>query len=1217
MMTNTRSASPRTRLHLGAAALAVAALGACEGDNAFAPREVGPPQIIALSAPAEVRAGQIIDVRVHAIGETRLSTVTVRFRRAFETEIERPVSPPSASAVVDVSTTVPKEIADTLLIVTAVARDALGNVSAPVSDTVRVIDTTAPTVTVSLVEREVGLGRRAGIRVTASDNVGLRALGYVLLSSAGDTLRYEVAQVRGTRRDSTFFYDVPENLTPQELAVQAFAIDVMGNVAVQRASPGLRVIFIDDQKPTITFQAPAAGAVQPVGDSLLIRVRVRDNGAVTSVVFEGVSHRGSRALGTDTVVRRFERVAATLSPASADTVVARYLRPTADSTAENAYIRVTATDAQGNRAVDSLAVQLVRDDGPPVVDIRSPTSGSGSPIGDSLLVRVLLQDTSGVARVTITGVAFRGDPTLGTDTIVARFVTRTVVFQPPARDTVLQRYLLPTADTTPEFASIIVSAVDTWGNVGTDTVQIVLGGPKVILVNVVQGQLVQAGQPLSVRIRASDPQRLVSVTLQATGAVTATLTRTFTSPPDTVTVDTTLAVPDTAQGEFTLVAKARNTLGVQGESEAVRLKIVTPFERDTVAPVLALSVSARPRLEFTDFVRVEITGRDDSQGKGVATVGYTVLGISATRGDTLVRTARVNFSPPRTGTVIRDFTFAPFNVDSLSLPDTLSYEVTAFMIDGDGNCSAATQSGALSRVACDTLPTGEIVAKGAAGQRVTLTVVAGRTVLLPRRGVIADAVVDTTQKLLVLSNIERDRLELFNLTTEQFETSILVGSKPWGMDFRGDTLLVGNSGGTNISYVDLRARRELIDRRLLTQNVVLFEVESKVSETGAVKYTVSAVDFSDRPQFVAVDSTGTVVYSTKPTTAARLGTLRAAISDSAGWQQPETFLFYEHASMQASATTTALAKIDRATVLSGGAADDVIRLLDHKNGFPDSIISSGFVSLEAAIDSLVNKGSDIDARSGKWNVAAIGLRDTTFVTASGDRGWIVFGEGASAPTGRIILYNAAQRRISEDLPVLDLTNNAAERVFGVALNYDGTFGVARGNQAYFFSIDPQRLELRLQGSEIPLRGGAGAALHPLHANAVSATGRAVHEPNTHLAFMGTGEGTIDIYNTVHFFRTGRIFVRDVVSGPLRAALPFPTDNQGLQCSQTVAVRNRAGTVIGQAIALFDDADGLVPDTDNDERCIVLKLYGVTTAGGVVVVDVRKADILRDHPARQP
>ncbi len=35
----------------------------------------------------------------------------------------------------------------------------------------------------------------------------------------------------------------------------------------------------------------------------------------------------------------------------------------------------------------------------------------------------------------------------------------------------------------------------------------------------------------------------------------------------------------------------------------------------------------------------------------------------------------------------------------------------------------------------------------------------------------------------------------------------------------------------------------------------------------------------------------------------------------------------------------------------------------------------------------------------------------------------------------------------------------------------------------------------------------------------------------------------------------------------------------------------------------------------EDACIVVKLVGITDAGGVVVVDVRKSDLLRDHPSR--
>ena len=90
-------------------------------------------------------------------------------------------------------------------------------------------------------------------------------------------------------------------------------------------------------------------------------------------------------------------------------------------------------------------------------------------------------------------------------------------------------------------------------------------------------------------------------------------------------------------------------------------------------------------------------------------------------------------------------------------------------------------------------------------------------------------------------------------------------------------------------------------------------------------------------------------------------------------------------------------------------------------------------------------------------------------------------------------------------------------------------------------------------------------MHPLHANAKSLTNYVgLYRPDTHMAFVGTGERTIDIIDTFHFFRSGRLFIRDVVQGPLRAVLPFPEDNTNLQCV-SVPVTDQIGVVIGNAV----------------------------------------------------
>jgi len=888
-------------------------------------------------------------------------------------------------------------------------------------------------------------------------------------------------------------------------------------------------------------------------------------------------------------------------------------------------------------------------------DIKAPTvtitvprgdSLSAKPIGDSVFVSVRVTDNVAVRFVRFFGISQRGDVDLGTDVVIQRFQEKTITL-PDVEDTTLTRYLLPTADDVKETVQILVEATDTAGNITTDTVDLILGGPDVDLLDIEDGQTVQAGLNLSARVLAQDPLGIIEISLQITGVFQASIVKTITPASDSVALDTVVAIPAGIVGEIFLSASARNSLGVLGGDGPLTLTVIAADVGDTIAPRLTNESVAAERLELQDEILVTVSGGDDTQGGGVAVAGYTVLAISATRGDTILLTDSATFSPPRTGTVTTSFSFPVFNVDSLSLPDTLIFEITSWLRDADGNCASALGADSLAANPCFTLPGGQTVADGRPGDRVIRPIVAGTTVLLPSGGKILDAVVDTLRRNLLLSNVGRDRIEVFRLQDEEFLTSIPVGSEPWGITLNscaplspaagcGDTLIVANSGGTNLSMVylgpddGLGPAAEDASRRFLTPDVVLFEVERVIDETGVIRFTVTvlpdpdALGFSDRPQYIARDSTGRSLFSTKVVPALdQVGTIRKAFHPTGGLR-PEVVIFVEHARLDDAEDFTAIAHVDN-IVVSNTGADDLVTITDHIPGDITMLITSITDAVDLAVADLVaNTTSDIYSVTGsRWNIGNLGFTDTTLVAASGDGGWVVFGEGAIDPIGRVIMYETATDAISRFIEVTDLITNAGETVKGIGLNYDGTLGVVRGtNQVSFFTTD-----LRLQGGpSLSLSGGSGAVLHPLHANAVSLTNfTGEYRPNTHIALVGTGERTIDIYDTFHFFRSGRIFIRDVISGPLRASLPFPKDNQDpsgtpFQCVSTT-VTDQAGRTIGSAIEVFQGGDFNSPWPEDggaggtEDRCVVLKLYGTTDAGGVVVINVRKSDILRDHPSR--
>jgi hypothetical protein len=858
----------------------------------------------------------------------------------------------------------------------------------------------------------------------------------------------------------------------------------------------------------------------------------------------------------------------------------------------------------------------------PVIEILQPRGDSlaAKPLGDSVLIRAEASDDLGLDSVVFFGATLRGDVNLGTDTVVLRFDPKKVVLA-GVRDTTLSRFIVPTGDTTRETTLLVAVAYDEEGLSSADTVSLVLGGPDVQILNLTSGEQLLAGLNLNLSAIAQDPQGLNRVEFVLQGVIDQTLVRTFGNGPDSVRVDTTVALPAGTAGSLSLTVRAENTLGVTGADGPVTVQVVASGGGDTIPPTVSVQASALPALELTDSVFLTVSGSDNAQGTGVARASYTVRAISPRRGDTLTVVDQASYSPPRTGTVSQPFAFRVFNVDSLGLPDTLQYEVTATLTDAAGNVSAPA----------------------------TLTLgrehVAGRTVTLPQGGTVLDAVVDTARRNMFLSNIDVGQLEVFRLDDEEFGTAIGVGSQPLGMDISrdGDSLWVANAGGTNFSVVDLGLEREVDNDRFFTPVVSLFDVQLSDNNAG-IQYVVFTLPtgnpgFTDRGQYMAVDSFGNIIYSTETTLLGDFGTARKAFQP-VGLPQSEVKLFVEHGVTTPSEDFWALAHID--SIKTSVRTDTVIQpnpdmtidtfvinsaqvtFYDHVPGDESQVITgdASTAMFETPTDAwveLVAAGSDAAIVEGaRWNIPSLGFSDTTYVARSGDRGWVLIGEGATDEVARVIMYSAREDEevaLSGIIQVLDFLQNTSVPVRGIGVNYDGTLSVARADEAYFFDE-----RLRLQGN-VPIDNAAasqGATLHPLHANAPGRENPGgAYSPDTHLAFIGGGDGTIQIIDTQRFRTIGEVTIRDVITGPLKAILPFPEDNAGRTCS-TLPIFDRDGDFLGDAVQLYEGGafqSPIAPDGITSDDCVVAKVFAVTSAGGVVVVPVRKADILRNHPAR--
>jgi hypothetical protein len=210
----------------------------------------------------------------------------------------------------------------------------------------------------------------------------------------------------------------------------------------------------------------------------------------------------------------------------------------------------------------------------------------------------------------------------------------------------------------------------------------------------------------------------------------------------------------------------------------------------------------------------------------------------------------------------------------------------------------------------------------------------------------------------------------------------------------------------------------------------------------------------------------------------------------------------------------------------------------------------------AAIQAAVN--SDVIANS-NVNVSSIGITDTTFVAVSGDRNWIAYGSGHTAGAGNIFMSSASPQFFSPIFQQTDLTNNAAEHVFGLALDSTGSFVAAHGSESYFAAVQ-NPFHLRLQGKFSTFATGAGIAFHPAE--------RGTSTPDSaRLAFVASDNLQIEALDVAHYLSAGVFPVKGKLYGPLRATRKFPSD----------------------------------------PNSVVLKLFGVTSEG-LVIIDVRSANI---------
>ena len=770
----------------------------------------------------------------------------------------------------------------------------------------------------------------------------------------------------------------------------------------------------------------------------------------------------------------------------------------------------------------------------PTIAIDSPTAGALVNLGDSVFVSVHLHGDRPLKSMVISGVTQTGSVDLGTFAQKPRYVTTDVPvtgsFRAGLRDTTIRRYLQPRIplDTTLDSLVVFVTALDSTNVADTAQVAVhIVAGPKVNILAPSNGDSIPAGVGLSVSARAQHGDGISRIDIRAQGdanwptKLDTTISQVYQTAPRDITFSGVIRVPANAPIRGRILITATSVDMDREPGSAAPVAIYVRGSSASAQPRVTQVVA--PKSEYTDSVSVSATG------DGIALVG---LILRDSLGN-IVQQDSVRLAPPYNANVQ---TNVPLNLSTTYQGRKLG--VTAFAVDQSSRVGYAVPSTTL-------VPQGNL----ASALIDSTIIVYGRTYTLPHATTVGDIAVDASRGHVFVSSTAYNLIDVWqsSVTGRGFvPNSIPVGSLPWGLAIGNhtDTLLVANSGGTNISRVyigstDPTALHEDLGHRILTRNTYVYTLHVKfdVTQNKTTMQVEGPVSYSDRPQYLVQSAGGRIFYSTRPTASAPASTIR--------WLDPslpvpDPHQIWQYGNIVSSTEQTyALLNVDSVALGLASAntgASDTLFLWDHPYGQKTGTIAVSGTDPLKVISDAVAAGSDAEAVL-RLDVASLALSDTTFAAVSGNRHWVGFGEGHSSGAGRIILVadssGVMPNFYSPLVTITDLTDNASEPVFGLAMDQNGLTVAAHRNQSYFAAVEDP-FHLRLQGKFDSFDNGAGITFHPLANGALT-------PQDQRLAFVAAASGQIEVVDIAYYTNRARLQLKTPIYGPIRASLPMPGD----------------------------------------------------------------------------
>ncbi len=705
---------------------------------------------------------------------------------------------------------------------------------------------------------------------------------------------------------------------------------------------------------------------------------------------------------------------------------------------------------------------------------------------------------------------------------------------------------------------IVGRATDGAGNFAEDTLFIFLSNVQALQVTLVlpqPGAVASQNNNLPVEVHATQNSGIAKVGFLVTPGFTTNPTTPpndsimYTAPlADSVIYVDTLRVT-AATGTFNIVGFAEDSAGRRGSTNVVTVAIQSTLN-DTTKPLVSHKVAAR--VEVDDTVTVRAT-----DASAISWIGFRV----DTGAGVLLRFDTVDVGAGNLTDVTRKF--------SLGLAALLPNLPHSIVVRGYAcdkalarNCSYTNTTTLLPSAPAAALPTAGFggPARVANGLIDTVIVVRGITVPLPFGGRIADAIFNANDSTLYLTNPDLSRVEVFQVANTAFVATGIptAGPQPWGIALwprdtlgnYGDSIVVANSGGKELSIIDVRPG---VRRLAWRQDLPSFLIETYKVLTSPLREEIVLYDVSDRPQYVATVcrvTSGTpncnadsifAIYSTTPTTSsASPFSGRATLRLEKLKNTPDTSQLFSHLFWELAGDST-LANLAR----------DTLRIEFRR----------GPAGARPAQQRLV-----LTACAGvTLELASFGLGDSTFVRNSGNFTHAFVGEGGNTatPFARVIGYSAksdllqgpstARSCVTDALgitgdsgenhrdvgmtPAIDVSDfisNTGVSIHSIATNFNGGTNLVRADSIYYLDEG-----LSLKGTSPTPLGAFGMDMNYNHAFQAGSPGTPTFggsgNPNDRLVFSARPDGNIDVFDTFFYGQIETITVRDPIVGPLRVA----------------------------------------------------------------------------------